>query len=230
LGLIFLICKFNKKFYLKIYCEECIVNQVQLFLVRDFSKIIFLIDAQKENFLKRYKFMKNEIPLTQLNMNLNKSKYLGEEVFNEKKEEQIILYFKNNKYIYLNSINNFTAVQFDLRKFTYNEINDFFSNGIKNIFEYNYLLNKFGENVIKIKNNSLNRIIFKKFFSPLIIYTIFIMFIWIRAEYFSFSIVVASLSFILLMMSSHQKYLNYKRIFDKINFYEVPKIERVIFL
>jgi len=202
-----ILCKFYRKLYLKIYCNECQAEETDLILIEDSTKNIYLIQAFKENFYSKYKFLKSEISMKAMKKELKDSNYLGEEIFNEK-DEQIIFYFKNNKYIYLKSINNFSSVQFDLRRLTNAEIHNNFSNGVKNLCEYNYLLNKFGENLIKMKDKTFSKILYNKFFTPLIIYRIFIVIIWV--------------------ISSYQKYLNYKRIFNNNDLYEIPKMEDVI--
>jgi magnesium-transporting ATPase (P-type) len=121
-------------------------------------------------------------------------------------------------------------VQFDLTKFTNLEIYENFSEGVKTIMEYNYLLNKYGENIMKMEDKTFSKIILKKFLTPLIIYRIFIVFIWIKIGYYSFLIVVAVLSISLLLITSYQKYLNFKRIFNDNYLYEIPKMEEVIHL
>lgn len=229
LGLLYIFCKIYPKLHLKVYCVPCEVHDTQLFLIEDHERRFFIVDAQRENFFKKYKFLKNDITIQAMKNELKNSHYIGEEGLNES-EEHIIFYFKNCKYIYLDSIKGFSAVQLDLRKFTNMQIYEKFSDGIKNLKEYNYLLNKFGENIMKMKDKTFFKIIGKKLFTPLIIYRIFIVVIWIKINYYSFLTVVGLISTLLLLVTSYQKYLNYKRVFNENDSYEIPKMEEVVLI
>lgn len=226
LGIISLICKFSAKVFIKIYCIECDVSRAELFLVVDFENNIFLVKTIRENFHKKYKFLKNDISYNQSIIEVKNSHYIGEEMYNSS-DECIILKFKNNNYIYLESIKRFAPVQLDLQRFTNSAIHDLFSVGITKLTQYNYLLNKFGENNLKVKARKFLNILFKKFFSPLILYRIFMILIWIVQGYYSFLAVIAVLSFIILILSSYQKYINYKRIFTDNKLADIPRIDEV---
>ncbi len=231
LGLLSIFCRIFRKLQIKVFCIPSDVYDTELFLVEDHEKRFFIVDALRENFNKKYKFLKSENYKNKEIISKD-SHFIGEEGLNKSCEaadsENIILYFKNNKYIYLESICGFAAVQLDLGKFTNAEIYKNFSEGVKSLAEYNYLLNKFGENMMRMKEKTLFQIVGKKFFTPLIIYRIYIVFIWIVNKYYSFLIVVAVLSIILLLISSYQKYLNYKRVFNKNDSFEIRKMEEVI--
>ena len=229
-GLLYIFCRIYRKLYLKVFFNPCDVRETEIFLVKDCEGTFLILNAKRENFFNKYKFLKSEISL---NLNKNELKknsaYTGEEALNDT-DEQIILYYKNSKYMYLESIKGFASVQFDLTKFTNLEIYQNFSEGVKTIMEYNYLLNKYGENIMKMEDKTFSKIILKKFFTPLIIYRIFIVFIWIKIEYYSFLIVVLAISIALLLITSYQKYSNFKRIFNDNYLYEIPKMEEVIHL
>lgn len=153
---------------------------------------------------------------------------MGEEKHNKSKDfENIIFYFKNNKYIYLENSNQFRTVEMNLN-LKNSEIHRFYSKGISNIEEYNYLLNKFGENIMKMKSKSYLNIILKKIFTPINLYTIFVIILWTNQGYLNFAFVVFIFSFLMLLITSYQKYSNYKKICNYSEISESLKIEKVI--
>jgi len=81
--------------------------------------------------------------------------------------------YKYNKYIFNEKENIFFPIKFDLSKFTNIEIINTFSNGIQNIIDYNFLLNKFGINVIDVKASSFLYILVQNlFFNPTYYYVV----------------------------------------------------------
>ena len=75
--------------------------------------------------------------------------------------------------MYIEKENVFMASKFDLLKLTNNEIISKYYSGISDIIDYNYLLNKFGFNLIDIKANSwINIFIDKFFFTPTYYYMV----------------------------------------------------------
>ena len=133
------------------------------------------------------------------------------------RDETLILNFRHNKYIYMENSNSFTPILFDLSKFRNNEIHKKFglkqirihnsnseydqfeyttSNlGIKNIEEYNYLLNKFGMNQIEMKYKSLCLIFIEQLIHPFYAYQIYAIVVWIYDKYFYFSYILIICSF-----------------------------------
>jgi hypothetical protein len=184
-----------------------------------------------EDFNDQYKFLekkkKNCIDLDDDDTNnkiTKESCYMGEEKYN--KNKNIIFYFKNNKYIYLENIEKFRSVEMNLN-IKNSEIHDFYCNGISEIKEYNYLLNKFGENILKMKSKSYLNIIIKKLFNPIYLYNIFALIVWIFEEYYYFAFVVFTFSFFSLLITSYQKYTNYRNICNYSELLDVFKIEKV---
>ncbi len=179
-----------------------------------------------EDFNERYKFLKKNCSNfdDENNKITRESFYVGHEKYNRHKN--IIFYFKNNKYIYMEYINKFRTVEINLN-LKNSEIHNLYSNGISDIRVYNYLLNKFGENIMKMKSKSYLNIIIKKLFSKINLYNIFVLIIWFYEEYYSFGIVVFAFSFFSLLITSYQKYSNYKRICNYNELIDILKIEKV---
>lgn len=86
---------------------------------------------------------------------LSRSNYKGEDIYNLR-QYSITFYFLGNKYVYKEDTEEFVSNYFDICKYTNNEIYCNFEKGIPSIFEYNYLLNKFGLNTIDSYSSNLN--------------------------------------------------------------------------
>ena len=86
----------------------------ELFLIVDYEKHFFLIKAQKENFYKKYKFLKTEISYSVSKNEMENSNYIGEEIYNKKDEPKLgIAHIPNLKishYCANNITNPFTKV------------------------------------------------------------------------------------------------------------------------
>lgn len=221
LGLIYLLCYLKKNLFIKIFCLHCEINETDLFQIIDIDKNEYLIRAERENFYKKYRFLKDQYFYNNSKKNLDSSIYIGKESKN-KEHDTIVLYFKNNKYLYLESEKNLIPLQFDLSKFKNSEIHELFSNGINDIQEYNYLFNKYGENVKKLKNKSFLIILFSRITRPLSIYMIFSVTFWIYTSFY-FYIPISIIFVILILTQSYQKYINYRKIFNENDFKESNK-------
>lgn len=226
IGFISLFTKLSQQCYLGTYCVSCDVQEAEILLILTNDKQTFLIEIYREDFNKPYKFLKDNIlSKDELENQISKdSHYIGEEKHNN--FPNIIFYFKNNKYIYLESTKKFRTVEMNLN-LKNSEIHRYYNKGISNIKEYNYLLNKFGENIMKMKSKSYLNIILKKIFTPINLYTIFVLSIWCYEDYFNYSFVIFILSFLMLLITSYQKYSNYKKIYNYSEMSENIKIERV---
>ena len=100
----------------------------------------------------------------------------------------------------------FTSSKFELNKFTHNEIFAFFGEGIKDIKEYSYCLNKFGFNLINFETKSIIQIFIGQLIRPLYIYQIYSVQDWYRINYNSFATITLILIIVILTIDSWHKY------------------------
>ena len=120
--------------------------------------------------------------------------------------------FRNNIYYYIENENYFAPMQFELNKFTNNELHKNFNKGITSAREYNYLLNKFGLNKIKMENKTFFNIFIGHLFQPLYIYQIFSIAIWFYQQYYVFAGIIVCMTLVILLTISFQTYNNYRKI------------------
>ena len=123
-----------------------------------------------------------------------------------------ILEYRNNTYCYFENKNYFSSFNFDLTKFTNKEIHKIFSKGFSNASEYNYSLNKFGLNKIKMDHKSFLNIFIDHLFQPLNIYQIVSICLWIYTGFYIFVIIIIIMMSTILFVISFQTYNNYKKI------------------
>jgi len=132
--------------------------------------------------------------------------------------------YKFNKYVYIEKFNHFEAIRFNLTNLTNNEIFANFYEGLNNILDYNYLINKFGFNLIDMEANSFWRIFIDKFFvSPSYYYMIFITIVWEIETYLFFGELLFVIGLIFCIISSYQKYTNMQKVFNYSEFFEVSE-------
>jgi magnesium-transporting ATPase (P-type) len=216
------------------------------------------MQAKKENFYSKYEFLKEEVfadslenpnndfnnqqknnynfkknPTSnftnyELKKSLENSNYVGEDYLNED-ETIIILYFKNNKYFYSDIKNIFVPLLFNLNEFSNKEIHEKYSNGINDIKQYNYLLNKFGENIMRMKNKTFLKIMLKRILKPLSLYLLWTIFFWMLIKVYYFYPVILFFFIVIILITSYQKYLNYKKVFNDNEMQEPYKILSVYF-
>ncbi len=149
-----------------------------------------------------------------LKINFKNTNIVGKEYYNEN-IETIVLYFKNNKYIYIEQDQKFITARFDL-DYKNHEIYELFSNGIENLEDYNYLLNKFGENQLKMRNKRFFIIFLKKIKKIFSLYIFLVVLIWIQIGYqFFWCVIICHL--VLILMTTDQKYKNHQKLFNDIN-------------
>jgi len=240
LGFIGIFCYFSESFFLKVFCTHSKIEEVEFFKIIDIENKTYLIKAKRQNFYKKYFLLKEDIYFEALKSNsinnkykkkkdlnlenikncLENSIYVGEDFLNSN-DESIILYFKNNKYVYSEEQNSFLPVQLNLKDFTNNEIHENFSGGINDLREYNYLLNKFEENIMKLKDISVLEIILKRLLKPFNFYQLFIILFWGFVDIYYFFIIVIFFHFSLIMITSIQRYNSYKKIFNE-NYLQEP--------
>ena len=119
-----------------------------------------------------------------------------------------MFYFKNNKYIYLEKEKTFIFQKFILDKFTNKQIFETFGVRPQTFLEYNYLLNKFGKNLIFIYVKSFIRIFLEQMYNPLYIYQIFSCILWFNDEYSSFAVLIIICTFLILLLNTYYIHKN----------------------
>jgi hypothetical protein len=114
--------------------------------------------------------------------------------------------------MYLEKDNVMTSIRFEFKKFSNKEIHDNFGNGITNVKEYCYNLNKFGMNTINFESKSWTNIFISQCLQPLYLYQIFSITNWYQLKYNSMATVILFLMIITLVVNSTQQYKNYQKI------------------
>jgi len=252
IGIIGLLCFVSDKIYIKLFCQLCKINEAQLFLIIDNENRKYLVQAKRENFYEKYKFLKEEVFYDaqqnkdinnnnnykrnsapeifnkyELKKSLQNSFYIGEDYLNDN-EECIIIDFKYNKYFFSEVENSFVPLLFNLNEYSNNEIHEKYSNGINDLKAYNYLWNKFGENIMRMKNKTFFGIVLKRIYKPMSIYQLLVIVFWMFIEGYKLYPVILFFYVIILYFTSYQKYMNYKKIFNENEMQEPFKIHSVI--
>jgi magnesium-transporting ATPase (P-type) len=217
LGILYILCRIFPKFYLELNCIQCDVSQADLFLIIDSENNFHLIRALYENFYRRngllyyvYSFSTNNKEIKSV---MEGSNYLSEDS-QSPTEETLVIYFRHNKYLYNRDKKEFESVKMSFNKFSNNFIHKTFGGGLSSILDYNYLLNKFGKNIIELEGKSFFRILLGQLFHPFYLYQIYSIIVWIKTNYYSFCIVVIISAGIILTVNSLQNFNNYKRILN----------------
>ena len=103
----------------------------------------------------------------------------------------------------------FTPIKLELNHFTNEEIHTYFGGGIKNIIDYNYCLNKYGQNIINFKGKSFIEIFIEQMMTPIYLYQIFSILIWFYNQYYIFACIALFLILIILTVNSkHQSIIS----------------------
>jgi magnesium-transporting ATPase (P-type) len=222
----------------------CPPQEAEFFVVIDEDDKKYVVPAVYENFYTKNPTLENILQRNISKRDFQQSFYIGLE-YSNRREETLILYFRHNKYLFIENTSTFIPVTFELNKFRNNEIHRkfgfkrkegiggdgieygkssnfenglFLSNqvsiGLKNIHEYNYLINKFGRNVIEMEYKSFTRIFLEQLIHPFFIYQIYAVVIWELDNYTYFSYVIVSCTLIIILVNSHHTYTNYKRILN----------------
>jgi magnesium-transporting ATPase (P-type) len=158
------------------------------------------------------------------------SPYLGKDYYNIS-DENIIIQYRNNTYIYLEDEKAFTSIRFELHKFSNLEILQKFSKGINNVMEYSYSLNKFGFNKVYFQSKSFFYIFMSQFLHPLYLYQVYSITDFYVIKYYSFASVILILIIIILFVNSYQQHLNYCKILGfSVQSFKVQIIRYLVFL
>ncbi len=231
-GIFFIIVRIWKKLYISLACKPCSAKDAEYFVITDDEKSTDIVYAVYENFFFINSNLKDMSSSRANKMELSQSPYVGAEIKNPS-EQTLVIYFRYNKYLYLESENCFTPLIFDLTKYSNYEVHKVFGIkgkfknnktlskeeslsgiGIKNIKDYNYLLNKYGENLIAMRHKSFIIIFLEQLFSPFYIYQIYAIFVWTFICYTSFAYIVLLCTIIILLVNSRLNHLNYKKILN----------------
>jgi hypothetical protein len=192
LGILYIIIKINKILMVRLFCVKCEAINADFFLIEDIFGKFHLIKSQKQNFFEKnfYKIDKQfpskiGVKFDKKEIN-NNSSYIGLD-FKNTREEFTFFVFKNAKFIYIESLNSFEGVKFDLSVYKNIEIHQKFSNGITNKFEFLYLINKFGLNSHHLQNKSYFSYFLQNLFNIYIFYQIYSLIVWFMTNYYQFA-------------------------------------------
>lgn len=213
LGILYIIAKLNKKLYLKLHCQPSNIKDADYIVIVDKDKNYHLLDVIRESFYRKnylltyiYSFDTKNKSIKEI---MEDSHYKGDD-YNTSKDTVIVVYYRHNKY-YLNEIDNsLVPIVFDLTSHTTEEIHNTYGRGLSDMFDYNYLLNKFGKNVIELKAKSFVILLFEQIFHPFYIYQIVSIVIWCKTGYFYFMTIVIVLLLVTLIINTTQKLDTYK--------------------
>jgi cation-transporting ATPase 13A2 len=210
-GILYVICKIWKKLYIRMnLIPSNDPTGCDYFAIVDSDKKITLLAATKENFLITNSLLLGKERAWRNIETIENSKYVGPDSIYETMTTVIL--FKNNKYIYNQTNNEFETVRLDLSKFKLKEIREYFSRGISSLHEYNYLLNKFGVNSIHFKVKHFCSIFFELIIHPYYLYQVVSAYSWIHEGYYSFALVTCFASIIILLLSTNNSWKNYKKV------------------
>jgi len=196
------------KLFIQLTCDPCDVKEADYCLVTNNEGEVELCEIQRKNFF--YKNFEKPFPSIRKN-ELVDSPYLGKDYSNFS-DENIVIQYRNNNYIYLEDEKAFTSIRFELHKFNHVEINKYFGRGFTNVKEYSYSLNKFGLNKVNFQSKSFFNIFMGQFLHPLYLYQVYSITDFYYSSYSSFASIILFLIIITLFVNSYQQYMNYSKI------------------
>jgi len=135
-------------------------------------------------------------------------------IFNLKDNLKYTFTYRNNNYEYDEYLHKFKASYFCLSNLTNVDIHDKFGDGLKNLTDYNYALNKFGLNEIITLKTGYFQFFFKQIAHPFYVYQIFTFIAWTINDYYSFMIIVIVLIVIVIVKNAYLSYINWTHIFS----------------
>jgi cation-transporting ATPase 13A2 len=208
IGIIYLLTLIFPKLYVQLNCDPCDAVDADYCLVINNEGEVELCEIQRKNFFKKN--------LERLSFSLKKddladSPYLGKDYSNIS-DENIVIQYRNNNYIYLEDEKAFTSIRFELHKFNHIELHKNFGRGITNVKEYCYSLNKYGLNQVFFQSKSFFNIFMSQFLHPLYLYQVYSIADFFYIGYYSFASIILVLIIIILFVNSYQQYMNYSKI------------------
>ena len=159
LGIIYILSLFFPILYLKLYCNESSPLNSDYFLVEDEDDNKTLCQTERKKiFIKKLSNSNNSI--------LTDSK--EKDIIN-KNTHSVIFEYNNNKYEYDEKENSFKPIYFNLSAITNKSILEFYTEGITSRLIYMSLIDKYGQNIMKIDIRSLIYFSFGKLYFPQIL-------------------------------------------------------------
>lgn len=207
LGFLSLICFFEPKIFIYLYLKPSLPLDCEFVEVIDKEGNTNLLEVVKERFNDKNDKVLNITDEKSIIKETSTNHYIQEAI-----NEKIVFYYKQNKYHYDTDLDLFIPSVFDLSKFQNKDIHRFFSKGIPNIGTYNYLLNKFGLNVIEMKEKNFFLIFLEQVLNINYIYQFLMIGIWYKYEYYYFPSIVISISLITILVNSINTSVSYKKI------------------
>ena len=138
LGILHLIALLNPKIYLKIYCKESLPSNSDFFLVEDiFQNFTLCKTIYRKSSKKQSSYISNQQNIDKI-VNVN-----------------IFFVYNSMKYKYDNNLNTIIPVYFDLSKYKNNYIKNTFCEGINTKERYKIQIEKYGQNIMDLKNKLL---------------------------------------------------------------------------
>ena len=189
-GVLHIFSLFKPKLYLKIYCKESLPNNSDFFLIEDIYQNFTLCKTIYRKSSKR-KSYSNNMPN------------------NDKKFKVSISFIYNSiKYKYDEDKNSFRPVYFNLSRYKNETIVNTFSEGINSLNRYKNKVEKFGQNIVYLKN----RLIFENFLKhdlPQCISVFISGGICLICKVTIFGILLISLSIIVISIKIFYRYLKF---------------------
>jgi len=208
IGILYILTLIFPKLYVQLTCDPCDAVDADYCLVINNEGEVEICEIQRKNFFKKN--------LERLSFSLKKddladSPYIGKEYSNIS-DENIVIEYRNNNYIYLEDEKAFTCIKFELHNFTHIELYKKFGRGITNVKEYCYSLNKFGLNQVFFQSKSFFNIFMSQFLHPLYLYQVYSITDFYVINYYTFASIILVLIIIILFVNSYQQYMNYSKI------------------
>ena len=212
-GIVYVICYYFPKIKIKLFYIKKQATESQYVEIRDFSNKTYILVLEYINFNKKNSkiYCVDNASKSELNIDYDKcSIYLNnQEIF---KPNIICFSFKYNKYMYSDTLKTFLPIKFELSNYLNQELHTKFGEGIKNVSDYNFLLNKFGYNDTILKEKSFVTIFIEQLLKKIYLYQIVSVFIWFYQSYYSMSIIVIILSLFIILVNTYYNFRNYKKL------------------
>ena len=197
-GMIYILSKFFPKLYLKFYCNESSPSNSDYFLVEDENNNITLCETEHKKILIK-KLSTNNTSI------LNNSK---EKTIHCKNTQTILFEYNRNKYEYDEKENSLMPIFFDLSGMTNKKILEYYTEGISSRITYKSLLDKYGQNIMRIDVLTLVFFAFVRLYSPQVIISFLSGIIFLLDDDIYFGIIIIILNTIIAVLKLLYKYYN----------------------
>ena len=242
-GILFIITLYDKTFILKLYCDRANPEKSNYVLITDYDNkqyLCILVSQILTNINPIFKMAhKGESKTLGIPSN---SRYINKNGEKRTDMQNIYFIFKNVRYIYNSSSCSFSSAYFNLNLYKNNEILQLFDKKYSynvrdstrisvnkeisleeeendsvyspSFPEYNYLLNKYGENLIVNESTKLTSIIFNQLFSGFNYFSIICEIIWFIIGYRIFAVIIFLFTLFVLVKSIYDSYILNRRIYE----------------